>query len=96
MKDTLLDAYTDESGSVDYGRSGGMTMAKLCKAFIVQLKRAMRKYDRGRFTMEQLKEEARAIKILHQIPDFREFIDVLNQQAYLLKKPNGMYQCNSY
>lgn len=109
MKDALLDAYTDEgkehadknvviryiAGVVDYSRSGGMTMSKLVKAFVVQLNRSAKARRNANFSVEQLKEEAHCIKVLDKIPDFQEFIDILNQQCYLLKKRNGIYQCTT-
>ncbi|GBG26988.1 DNA replication licensing factor, putative [Hondaea fermentalgiana] len=81
MQESLLDAFTDDSGVVDLQRSGGMSMAKLCKALVAQLKNVARQRGSTRFTVEQMKAEAQQAKILHQIPDFKELIEVLNQQC---------------
>lgn len=70
-------------------------MAKVVKAFVVQLNRSAKDRRDAHFTLEQLKQEAQAIRIFDKIPDFAELVDILNQQCYLLKKRNGMYQCTT-
>jgi len=92
MRESLLDAFTDSDGVVDFQRSGGMSMAKMCKTFVAQLKRAAEKHSVNEFTITQLKAEAQQVKILHQIPDFDDFISLLNQQCYLLKRPRNVYR----
>ena len=83
------------AGVVDYSRSGGMTMSKIVKSFVVQLNRSAKQRRDAHFTLEQLKQEAHAIKLLDKIPDFKELVEILNQQCYLLKKRNGLYQCTT-
>jgi len=95
LRDSLLDAFTDDAGVVDLQRSSGMSMGKLCKALISQLRRVAKKNQNPVFTVEQMKLEAKSINILHQIPDFRELLDILNQQCFLLKKGNGKYKLSA-
>ncbi|CAK9114454.1 DNA helicase MCM8 (Minichromosome maintenance 8) [Durusdinium trenchii] len=92
MRESLLDAYTDEAGIVDYQRSGGMSMNKICKTLVGRLNKVAREKRDAHFTVEQMRSEAQQINLLHQIPDFAELVDVLNQQCYLLKRPGGVYR----
>lgn len=92
MQESLLDAFTDDTGVIDLQRSGGMSMAKLCKSLVAQLKIVARQQGNTKFTMEQMKAEAQRAKILHEIPDFKELIEVLNQQCYILKCAGGVYR----
>lgn len=90
MKDALMEAYTDEYGVVDFTRAGGMSMAKQVKAFVGALNKIADKRGSATFTLMELREVAMRLHL--QIPGLGEFIEVLNQQNYLLKKGNQQYQ----
>jgi len=92
LRESLLDAYTDDAGVVDLQRSSGMSMGKVCKALVSQLRRVAKKTRNPNFTVEMIKYEAKIINILHNIPDMRDMIDILNQQCYLLKKGPDKYR----
>ena len=94
MRESLLDAFTDSAGQVhlERGAPAAMSKAKLCKQLVGQLKRTAQQRGELRFTVDQIKHEAKLINILHLIDDFHELLDVLNQQSYLLKKGGNLYE----
>jgi len=92
MRDSLLDAFTDDIGVVDYQRSAGMSMSKVCKTFITRLNRVSKQEQTTEFTKEQLKNEAQISKVLDHIPNFDDFISILNDQSYIIKKKSGIYK----
>jgi len=94
MREALMDAYTDESGTVDFSRSKGMSKTKIYKALVAHLIKVARSKQDPKFTVEQMKMEAQAAKLLHLIPNFNDAVEVLNQQCFILKKGRGLYEVN--
>lgn len=90
MKEALMEAYTDEFGVVDFTRAGGMSMAKQVKTFVATLNRIADKRGTATFSLHELREVCQRLHL--SVPSLGEFIEVLNQQNYLLKKGGQQYQ----
>ena len=90
MELSLVQAYTTETGSIDMGRRGGMSLAKQTKAFISELNRSCDRRGSATFTTADLL--ATADRMALAIADFNGFVDMLNDQSYLLKKGPKLWQ----
>ena len=96
MQECLLDTLTTEDGNLDFGRSGGMSLAKKVKAFVARLTQAAQRRNSAVFAFDELLDVADAMAL--QVDDFRDFVDILNNECYLLKKGPREYklQLSSY
>ncbi|KAG7379494.1 hypothetical protein PHYBOEH_011924 [Phytophthora boehmeriae] len=96
MQECLLDAYTTDDGNLDFGRSGGMSLAKKVKAYVARLMKAAARRNTSLFSMEDLLEVADSMGL--KVDDFRDFVDILRNECYLLKKGPGQFkvQVSSY
>ena len=96
MRESLLDACTDDFGIVDFGMAGGMSKAKQIKTFMSALNRSCRERGTAVFTTDELKHVAENIGVVQQIErsggTFYDLIDMMNQQCYLLKKGPRKWQ----
>ncbi|KAG2502847.1 hypothetical protein JM16_009568 [Phytophthora kernoviae] len=96
MQECLLDTYITEDGNLDFGRSGGMSLAKKVKAYVARLMKAAARRNTSLFSMEDLLEVADSMGL--KVDDFRDFVDILRNECYLLKKGPGQFkvQVSSY
>lgn len=97
MKYSLFEAYEDESGAYDFQRSQlgtGMSKKGEPKRFVAALQHIARESCNSRFTYQQLYQIAKEMKVV--VSNFQEFLDSLNNQGYLLKKGNRVYQISTY
>ncbi|GMF61671.1 unnamed protein product [Phytophthora fragariaefolia] len=96
MQECLLDTYITEDGNLDFGRSGGMSLAKKVKAYVARLMKAAARRNTSLFSMDDLLEVANSMGL--KVDDFRDFVDILRNECYLLKKGPGQYkvQVSSY
>ena len=84
MKEALYEAVADGGlGGVELGRVGGMSMAKQVKLFVTALNKAASNRGSALFSTDELERFSRDMRL--QVPVFADFLDVLNQQSYLLK-----------
>ncbi|KAG6550803.1 hypothetical protein Mapa_007707 [Marchantia paleacea] len=90
MKESLFDKFTDEHGTLDFGRSGGMSKQKEAKRFLSALQQRADLQQNAVFTIAELYSLADEIEL--RVPDLNTFIDNLNQAGYLLKKGTRTYQ----
>ena len=91
MQESLLDAFTTETGEVDFTHhSGSMSLAKQVKAFVAALTKASNARANSLFQRADLVEIAEKMRL--KIADFDRFLDVLNNESYLLKKGPRLYQ----
>jgi len=90
MQECLLDTYTTEDGDLDFGRSGGMSLAKKVKAYILRLKKAAERRNTTMFTFDDLLDVANSMAL--QVDDFRDFIDIIRNECYLLKQGPKLYK----
>ncbi|RLN05670.1 hypothetical protein BBJ28_00014506 [Nothophytophthora sp. Chile5] len=90
MQECLLDTFITEDGNLDFGRSGGMSLAKKVKAYVARLMKAAARRNTSMFSMEELLEVANSMGL--QVDDFRDFVDILRNECYLLKKGPGQFK----
>ncbi|CAI5722468.1 unnamed protein product [Hyaloperonospora brassicae] len=96
LQDCLRDTCVTEDSSLDFGRSGGMSLAKKVKAYVARLMKAAARRNTSLFSMDDLVQVADSMAL--KVDDFRDFVDVLRNECYLLKKSPGQYkvQTSSY
>ena len=96
MQECMLDTSVTEDGSLDFGRSGGMSLAKKVKAYVARLMKAAARRNTSLFSMDDLLEVADGMAL--KVDDFRDFVDILRNECYLLKKGPMQYkvQVSSY
>lgn len=96
MQSCLLDTYTTEDGNLDFGRSGGMSLAKKVKAYVARLMKAAQRKNTTLFSFDDLLEVANSMAL--QVDDFRDFVDILRNECYILKKGPQQFkvQVSSY
>ncbi|CAI5714523.1 unnamed protein product [Peronospora farinosa] len=96
MQECLLDTYVTEDGNLDFGRSGGMSLAKKVKAYVARLMKAAARRNTSLFSMTDLLEVADSMGL--QVDDFRDFVEILRNECYLLKRGPGQFkvQVSSY
>ncbi|EQC42873.1 hypothetical protein SDRG_00592 [Saprolegnia diclina VS20] len=90
MQECLLDTYTTEDGDLDFGRSGGLSLSKKVKAYMARLKKAAITRNSTKFSMDELLEVANSMAL--QVDDFRDFIDILRNECYVLKQGPNVYK----
>lgn len=90
MQECLLDTYITEDGNLDFGRSGGMSLAKKVKAYVARLMKAAARRNTSLFSMDDLLEVADSMGL--KVDDFRDFVDILRNECYLLKKGPGQFK----
>ncbi|CAK4659483.1 unnamed protein product [Aphanomyces euteiches] len=90
MQECLLDTYTTEEGNLDFGRSGGMSLAKKVKAYVARLKKSAVQRNNQMFSMEELLQVANSIAL--QVDDFRDFIEILRNECFVLKQGPNIYK----
>ena len=91
-----MDTLTNESGEMDFKRSGGMSLAKKVKAFVSKLNKVAARRNDVMFTFEQLLDVANSMAL--KVDNFHEFIDILRNECYLLLKGPKLFkvQLSSY
>ena len=90
MKETLVDMCTDEFGVVDFRRNSGMSRSKKVKTFVQALQKSTSRKHSADFTTRELTEIAKSMRL--QILDIPGFLDMLNDQNYLLKRGPGRWR----
>jgi len=95
MKETLVDMCTDEFGVVDFRRNSGMSRSKKIKTFVQALQKCTIRKHSADFSTRELTEIARSMRL--EILDVPGFLDMLNDQNYLLKRGPGRWRfaCSS-
>lgn len=89
MKASMMDTFSDEYGRIDLSRASGMSRSRDTKRFVMALHTEAERSGRDMFTMTELRRVAQNIQL--KIPLFEDFIDMINQQNFLLKR-NKCYQ----
>ncbi|KAI9340418.1 Minichromosome maintenance deficient 8 [Zopfochytrium polystomum] len=92
MKFSLWDTYQDNLGNIDFQRSQlgtGSSKRGEPKKFISYVSKIAMETGIDRFNLEQLHQMAKDIGI--RVDDFRDFVESLNNQGYLLKKGPRLY-----
>jgi DNA helicase MCM8 len=89
MKESLYDVLTDEYGQLDFRRTTGMSKSKQVNQFIAFLNQESQRQMKATFSHKELIEMARHFRVKG---DLDNFIDMLNQNGYLLKKGGNTYK----
>ncbi len=93
MRESMLDTLTDEHGTIDLGRSSGMSRVKDAKKFIAALHAEAQRSENALFNRTRLKRIAEAIRITGDRLD--TLIETINYQGYMTKKKSGLWQLQS-
>ncbi|KAJ3046052.1 DNA replication licensing factor mcm8 [Rhizophlyctis rosea] len=96
MKFSLWDTYQDEMGNLDFQRSqngSGMSKKGEPKRFVAELHKLAQNSGNARFTYENLYTLAQEMRLNYD--NFQDFVESLNNQGYLLKKGNRIYQLST-
>lgn len=93
MKNSFIDIFSDEIGTLDFDRSingSGMSKRAQCKRFVGELTKISQRDGNTLFNLEQLYRVAMQLKL--PTNNFEDFIATLNNQNFLLKKGPRLYQ----
>ncbi|XP_057371911.1 DNA helicase MCM8-like isoform X2 [Daphnia carinata] len=94
VKTSFDDVFKNEFGSLDFSRSqngSGMSSRNEGKRFIAFLQSYASRHDKLSFSFDELK--ALAVQCnLGQTGNFKQFIETLNNQNYLLNKGGSIYK----
>ena len=94
MKWCMVDTFSDNIGLPDFSRSqmgSGMSSRGAAKKFVQVLQRQAEVQQKNMFTVDELKSLATAAKIAVS-GSFADFIASLNNQGFLIKKSQKLYQ----
>eukprot|EP01125_Pyxidicula_operculata_P011647 TRINITY_DN3816_c0_g1_i3.p1 TRINITY_DN3816_c0_g1~~TRINITY_DN3816_c0_g1_i3.p1 ORF type:complete len:123 (+),score=33.42 TRINITY_DN3816_c0_g1_i3:198-566(+) len=90
LRQSLKEAFEDDFTCFDFRKTKTMSKKKLQTTFIALLTERSKKAFNRLFSYQEMRKIANDAKL--NIPDFDEFIEMLNINNYLLKKGNQMYQ----
>ncbi|CAN0075799.1 unnamed protein product [Ascophyllum nodosum] len=90
MQESLLEAYVNDTGAIDFGRSGATGLAKQVRTFVAGLTKRAAQKGSALFPRQELMQIANDLCLA--ISDFESFLDVLRQECYLLKKGPRLFQ----
>ncbi|KAK4874713.1 hypothetical protein RN001_014073 [Aquatica leii] len=96
MRNSFIDIFTDETGTLDFRRSqsgSGMSKQKQLKEFLSVLQQQAEDLSQSVFTRDQLKEVAEEIGIAKEA--FSDVLQKLNFHGYLLMRGGNKYQLAS-
>ena len=93
LEQSLMETFRTESGRFDFGRRG-MSLAKQVKSFVGELNRQATNRNSALFQTSDLLEIAGRMSL--GVSDFHSFLDTLNEQSYLLKKGNRLWQLQTH
>lgn len=94
VKTSFDDVFKNEFGSLDFSRSqngSGMSSRNEGKRFIAFLQSYAGRHDKTSFSLDELKTLAAQCN-LGQTGNFKQFIETLNNQNYLLNKGGSIYK----
>jgi DNA helicase MCM8 len=89
LQESLLDAFTTETGEIDLKRKGGMSIAKQVKALAQMLSKEANLKGSTMFSRVEILEIILRMKLEK---DGSSLIDVMMTESYLLAKGNKTYQ----
>jgi DNA helicase MCM8 len=91
LQESLLQAFTDETGAVDLGRSSGGPLVKQIKKLVEYLRRES---DRRNNDVFHSRDIEAACAVLRLDKDPKTVIERMHSETYLLKKGPSMWQLN--
>ncbi|CAM9850234.1 unnamed protein product [Chrysoparadoxa australica] len=94
MQESLLEAFTNELGCMDFTQTGSnASLPKKVKAFVAAMNKETLTKGSALFREQELLDLANRLALA--IPDFHGFIEVLRAECYLLKKGPKLYQAQT-
>ena len=93
LEKSLMETFRTDSGSYDFGRRG-MSLSKQVKAFVAELNQVAGRKGSALFQTQDLLEIATRMNL--GVADFHGFLDILNEQTYLLKKGGRLWQLQTH
>jgi DNA helicase MCM8 len=91
LQESLLDAFTDESGAIDIGRRGGISLAKQVKALVKYLSQEAKVRGNDVFSKKDIEEAVTRLRF-EKAHDVNALIDIMRTECYLLLKGPKLYQ----
>ena len=91
MKSSMVDAFSDDIGGIDFNRSlngSGMSKTSAKKKFVAALEHEAARLNTKILTIEQIKQIAMGLGL----DNFFELVTSLNTHGYLIKKSPKIYQ----
>lgn len=97
LQESLLDAFTNETGQVDFSRKGGISTTKLVKLLVRSLSREAEIKGSSIFTKNEIVEIATRMQLLRDSKnnDLETVIDVMRTECYLLLKGPKLFQLST-
>ena len=92
LQESLLDAFTNETGQVDLSRKGGGGLTKQVKALVSALTQQARARNNNVFRTDEIAEICAVLK-LEKGPE--ALIETMNMETYLLKKGPRLWELNT-
>jgi DNA helicase MCM8 len=89
LQESLLDVFTTESGIIDTGRKGGISLAKQVKALVSVMTRESRVRGSSMFSRQDIAALCAKLALDKEVDGL---IDVMRTECYLLLKGPRMYQ----
>ncbi|XP_064079560.1 DNA helicase MCM8-like [Macrobrachium nipponense] len=93
MRFSMMDTFSDEFGLLDFQRSqhgSGSSNRGQMKKFVAALQRMSDNTYKSTYSLDELRQLAKQLNM--KVGDFRDFVESLNHQGYLLKKGSNIYQ----
>jgi DNA helicase MCM8 len=91
LQESLLDAFTNETGAIDIGRRGGMSLTKQVKALVKYLTQEAKVRGSSIFSKKDIEEAIIKLRF-EKAHDVNALIDVMRTECYLLLKGPKLYQ----
>lgn len=89
LHESLLDAFTTDTGEVDFGRKGGMSLSKQMKSLVSALNREVTIRGSNMFARQDIAEICTRLRLDKEVDGL---IDVMRTECYLLLKGPKLYQ----
>lgn len=93
MESSILQTFRTAHGTFDFSRRG-MSLAKQAKSFIAELHRHADRRGSAIFELKDLRGVATRMNL--NVTDFDGFVEMLNDQSFLLKKGPRLYQVQTH
>ena len=89
LQESLLDVFTNESGAIDAGRKGGISLAKQVKALVKVMTREASLRGSNMFSKQDISDLCSKLALDKEVDSL---IDVMRSECYLLLKGPRLYQ----
>ena len=95
MEDAILNIVSDGLGNMDFSRTSGSSKTQITKKVIGELMRESNRSQKAMFHRKEIETICKKCgidgSIKKQLGTYHQLLEILNDQNYLLKKPNSMW-----